>query len=420
MTSCRSHGECPDDAPLCDTASGECLPCDAIPAGQGSCEQRDTNLPICFQGRCVACTAEDLGACTDVCDADVNTCADCTAHDQCPAPASACHLTPGPQQGTCFPADAVLNIGAGQDFSTVTAALDTVPAGEAAVVVLHSGVDEEIVVDRDRVLLFRATPDVADVWEQSSGAVQYTLFTVRDATLYLDNLYMRGHLAETQVIAVESGILWVEGGSIEATLNHAYAPASSVSASQQSAVWLENANLVIEGGLLSTNPAIALDASSLFARGSRISARRDGISARGAAVTIVNTFVWGRDVAGVRVTDDSSVDVLYSTLGSSAGPAFTCDASSGAEIRNSIAFVGTAAVEPLDCGADVRNSSVLTSSEFDPLWFEGYESGDFHLRREHPFADVAVGREGDPITDIDGEPRPSVDGANDVAGADVR
>ena len=54
-------------------------------------------------------------------------------------------------------------------------------------------------------------------------------------------------------------------------------------------------------------------------------------------------------------------------------------------------------------------------------WFMSYAAGDFHLAAEGltVFADVALWQTGDPLTDIDGDPRPAVDGTPDYAGADV-
>jgi hypothetical protein len=54
-------------------------------------------------------------------------------------------------------------------------------------------------------------------------------------------------------------------------------------------------------------------------------------------------------------------------------------------------------------------------------WFTGFAGGDFHLSGTHPAALelAATWMTGDPTTDIDGDARPTMDGATDVAGADV-
>jgi hypothetical protein len=55
---------------------------------------------------------------------------------------------------------------------------------------------------------------------------------------------------------------------------------------------------------------------------------------------------------------------------------------------------------------------------FDSEWFPNIGTSDFHIEMGAPFADVAQWNTGDPTTDIDGEPRPTTDGATDYAGAD--
>jgi len=54
-------------------------------------------------------------------------------------------------------------------------------------------------------------------------------------------------------------------------------------------------------------------------------------------------------------------------------------------------------------------------------WFVGYGAGNFHLQNDglSLFADIAQWQPGDPLTDIDGDPRPTTAGAADYAGADV-
>jgi hypothetical protein len=54
-------------------------------------------------------------------------------------------------------------------------------------------------------------------------------------------------------------------------------------------------------------------------------------------------------------------------------------------------------------------------------WFVSTPAANYHLTPEGAatFADYAVWNTGDPLTDIDGDPRPGVDGAPDFPGADV-
>ena len=61
--------------------------------------------------------------------------------------------------------------------------------------------------------------------------------------------------------------------------------------------------------------------------------------------------------------------------------------------------------------------------DFDDVsgWFVDFEGGDFHLSGAHPvqIETSAVWTVGGPTHDIDGDPRPAMEGAMDVAGADV-
>jgi hypothetical protein len=54
-------------------------------------------------------------------------------------------------------------------------------------------------------------------------------------------------------------------------------------------------------------------------------------------------------------------------------------------------------------------------------WFSNYAAGNFALQNDGLtlFADVAQWTTGDPPIDIDGDPRPAVDGTPDYAGADI-
>jgi len=58
-------------------------------------------------------------------------------------------------------------------------------------------------------------------------------------------------------------------------------------------------------------------------------------------------------------------------------------------------------------------------------WFVSYVSGDFSLTTmgaapgDAIFESVAQWQSGDPSTDIDGDPRPTVDATPDYAGADI-
>jgi hypothetical protein len=159
----------------------------------------------------------------------------------------------------------------------------------------------------------------------------------------------------------------------------------------------------------------------------------------GAVLTLRNSFVGGdvSDASALQITQ-SSADVVYSTLG---GGAFNASALSCAEpiavlVRNSILVTrgGTPPDEVVCEGAVLDYSAmegIVEGTEnvsvgafpggMPTMWFVDYPTGDFHLQNvgETVFAEVAQWQLDDPATDIDGDARPTTNGAADYAGADV-
>lgn len=77
----------------------------------------------------------------------------------------------------------------------------------------------------------------------------------------------------------------------------------------------------------------------------------------------------------------------------------------------------------VECPIGTITDSVTEADvgNLNPGWFSSYAPGDFSLSGSgaNVFADFAVWQEADPVTDIDGEPRPAFVGTPDYAGADV-
>jgi len=92
-----------------------------------------------------------------------------------------------------------------------------------------------------------------------------------------------------------------------------------------------------------------------------------------------------------------------------------------AEVRNSILLSADTVPEVQCAGATLSSSVTEADVGFMSSWFMSYGVGDFHLTAagEAVFADVAQWQQGDPVTDIDGNPRPTTDSSLDYAGADV-
>src|SRR5690606_26906615 len=134
----------------------------------------------CVASECVECSATVTSACTGttpLCDAEANTCVGCTSHEDCPD--SACHI-PYPdgahatdQDGACFDPKAVVHVGTGQTYASITEALDTVAEGGEGVIIVHgmaSQYNEAVTVNGDRVLAILAADEEEPVWLQGGGA----------------------------------------------------------------------------------------------------------------------------------------------------------------------------------------------------------------------------------------------------------
>ena len=130
---------------------------------------------------------------------------------------------------------------------------------------------------------------------------------------------------------------------------------------------------------------------------------------------------------------DADVTILYSTIVAHGGgwPSLSCTNPGVIDVRNSM-LIGTDEPDNVSCiGASFDNnlstqnlggSNVLVEDPFSVLWFDDYDNGNFGLAffpaGVTPCV-VAVWEAGDPPDDIDGEARPTMDGAPDCVGADV-
>jgi hypothetical protein len=162
------------------------------------------------------------------------------------------------------------------------------------------------------------------------------------------------------------------------------------------------------------------------------------VAQNGAELTLRNCFVGqavsNRDALSV---EGASVTAVYSTLvGAYNAAALVCTNPLAVEIRNSILVTeGGTPPDEVDCaaatisfsateGAVNGNGNVSVGafpSGADGNWFTNYTAGDYRLQNQGLtlFADIAEWQTGDPLTDIDGDPRPSIDGTPDYAGADL-
>jgi hypothetical protein len=202
-----------------------------------------------------------------------------------------------------------------------------------------------------------------------------------------------------------------------------------------------SAGLPTKGTSLFTNKCTMQIRRSQFLR------NNGGLWAAEATVKIENSIFSGMTQApALKFQTESKLDIRYSTFASQgpmlAGGLLSCAADMNAKlpglatIRNS-AFLGATEVGPVDClGKSINASETVTTDAtiaigmgnvtvtpaqaMSPLLFEDWAMSDLHLLGDGTFLKgVARWKTGDPATDIDGLPRPDVNDAIDVAGADL-
>ena len=372
---CEGNDDCPDSAaPFCEPASGECVPCEGTDDPDMACASLDPSRPVCVESSCVQCTAEVSSACTGdtpVCDDATNTCVACTDHDECGE--AACNL----YTGACLPADGVVHVGPGQDFTTLAGAVGSFgPGTEGTIIVHENDYIEAVTVDEQRVLAFLVAAGDQPSWD-TPGIATAPQLTVGDATVLIDGLTLAGNGATSSPgVLVDGGRAWVDRSRI------------------------------------TTNAGGAIVAQA------------------GAELTTRNCFLGGdvNDRDAVTVAG-ATASMLYTTLGSGFGAAsaLTCDGGSTVTIRNSI--LATRSSDPeLQCGGATVDDSAAeadlggTNTALGPMslaWFTDFAGGDFHLSLvPAALINAGVWRQGDPSVDIDGDLRPDTEDA-DVPGADV-
>ncbi|MCX4239629.1 right-handed parallel beta-helix repeat-containing protein [Paraliomyxa miuraensis] len=370
---CIVDEDCSDvAAPLCDPA-GECVSCEQMSDPNAACAGLDPTTPVCEAGVCVQCTMEDATACegmTPVCDDATNACVGCSAHEQCGE--AACNLF----TGACLPGSAIVHVGPGQTFTSIGAAVGSFVAGAEGTIIVHQGTyDEPVTVGGGRVLGLLASNGDLPLWALIGGGAPQ--LTVNEGTVLIDGLRLSNNGS-----SMHPGMLLVGGQA-----------------------WLDDARVVGNAG--------------------------GGITAQGGELVLRNCFVGAGVDSNVLNSQSAVVDVLYSTLGANLGAstAITCNAASTVTVRNSLVVSRDAGPEVVCPGASASHTAAealldgtdnLALGDMSTTWFQDYNGGDFHLTMPPiSVANAARWEDGDPPADIDNQARPQIDGAPDVAGADV-
>jgi hypothetical protein len=156
-----------------------------------------------------------------------------------------------------------------------------------------------------------------------------------------------------------------------------------------------------------------------------------GVLVNGGAV-IRNSYVGGdiADRPAIDIQVGSVTMISFTTFGAGFGvaTALRCTDRTGTTVSNSL-LVSRSDANVVDCpNATITNSAIemqvigdnVTLGNMDTAWFANYANGDFHLSGLHPaeIDTAAIWQPGDPLVDIDGDPRPQ-DQTPTAAGADL-
>jgi hypothetical protein len=374
-TGCTLSVECADPAnPICSDMA--CVPC----TSDDECLAKDPGAPACSdEGRCVACTPSNASACTDttpVCNAASNECEGCNFHEQCPA--SACRIA----TGGCFDDAEVYDVGAGQTYASITAAVDDLGEGGEVVLRIHDG------------------PSYDEAVTIAGAGTAYAL------------------LAEDDAMVPQ----WVNTGGSSPTLG----------VEDGAEVYVQSLRVTLNGD--GAFPGIRADGATVYLdRTSVVGNTGGGILVRnGASGYLRNCIIGGTagSAAAVSVTGGMAtiVDSTLVDFGLNAR-ALSCGVAGSAVARNSL-FYGEDDVDEIGC---TSFDATFTASEqalpgegnesvaLQNASFANFDETDFRLSGSGAalVGDVAQWVAGDPLVDIDGDARAAVDGAMEAAGADI-
>ncbi len=405
---------CGDGAPYC-TAEGSCADCSAISCADVSGETLACDAD---SGLCVECSVDDAKACTGVtpvCSAVSNTCVPCNEHNECES--GACNLF----SGACFPDKALWvdnsapacgpNGGGSQEkpFCEIGTAVDSVAKNSPTIVWVvpsASAYTEQVAVSSSKIVAIRSV---------NSSLVRLEVNDKAGLTVY-GGLTLIDHLqiAET---SPDPGVTCNSGGSI----------------------WIDDSRVM-------DRKAIGVDASSnsklVFRRSEIAENTGGGVQQSGGSLRLENTFVTGNggdfsEVGGIATSQGTELEMVYTSVlannsADNTGKSMSCSADTGGVVLNSI-LLGTGAAASVECAGLTFGYSVLDNCKIavgtntckenglEAAWFVSPQTNDFHIKAGsmNPFKDAALWINGQPWTDYDGDPRPTVDGSIDYAGADV-
>ncbi|MEM7153799.1 MAG: hypothetical protein AAF799_13205 [Myxococcota bacterium] len=412
---CAEDLDCPDERPQC--SEGVCLAC----ADLESCEAHDPATPACHEpsGRCLPCLPDG-----DTCSGDMphctgaGQCVQCLDSTHCPD--SACNRF----TGTCMPTDSV--------YWVFNSTQDEWPDPDGTVNAPFGSIQEVLQTVGD---------EQVTIWIAGSAYIEAMGMTIEGPRTVAIREFVEPTFGDDELDPLFGGglaAMTVTGGArviveeVDVT-EHEDVAIDCFGAD----LWLVNLGLM--GGTGTGLRAVDCDV--------HLSGVHVGGNDRGAITTsgnttlsIVNSVI---GLNGVPLATEGTAlelrggtaEIVHSTIAANYGePDRASVLCSGAALRihNSIVTSFDASI---DCPqAQVDHSVVDTPSlsgdgvfiaDFNPQWFNSFGAGRTRVRwptladpESSPMAGVAQWALGDPLTDIDGDPRPAVDGSEDYAGCE--
>lgn len=408
-------------APFC-TESGLCAACDGTLSPDDACLLADVNTPLCDAGACVQCIADaDCGGDTPIC--EDNVCRGCAAHAECPA--SACRF----ESGACFDASVVrwvdgdkpLTECVGEDGSTEASAVCNFAQARATL----SGLG---------VIKFKPTADPVnapypDTMQIGSGE-EFAILgvgTTRSRFVPPDGPF--------PTLDVTGGVAYLD--FVELAENNIASAIACSAGGGTAAVYGDGSVVATSGryGFEGTGCRVVLRNMSLHDN------TLGGVRIVGGSLDAVNTSMsyngaFGPiETTGAVYLEDAALERFsYNTLafnqGSDVGVShsLSCAGSVTGNVRNSILLGRLTESVTAACASDlnISNSVVDTTallggsnedgSNYDLGVFFDLAAGDLHLTSSVPVSwlTVAAPQQGDPLVDIDNEPRGAPMGAPGV------
>lgn len=368
--SCTAPGDCASG--VC--VESECVPCGDTPQPDSACAESDSATPFCSEdgSTCVACTADSCDGSTPACDPQVG-CVACNEHSQCPD--SACHLG-GPDEGSCFDTADVVEV---SDTSELDAALEGAGSGGQLVLWLSPGT-----FDYTGFPLFYYQegvhpPEIAMIGDDTTLTGGATTLMFAPPLLYV------------------SDVEFSQG------------PGRAISCSGSGEVWLDDSSL--------ENYGTAILGCDTHLRRSQVLGDPTGTDF-GGTLSVPSLVATNSDLGPfgdplLNVTE--SIDLRYVTLVGNMG-GLTCEAGANGSVRNSILVNPGTSVQGCNGVGFANNAHDQPGEglggtvvpEYDPDWFVISSGSRFFLSKsgQEVFEGIADWDEGDPLVDIEGDPRP--------------